>query len=171
MTKTSVFKFFWHDQDEEQEAWLRDMARQGLHLVNVGMLCRWTFNQGPEADVVYCVDYGNERRDRPQHDETGNRGWEYVADVSGWFYWRKPVIEGVPPQVSTKAVLKVAQHKRKLAILWLAIIPFVLMAMSGWNSRPVPFVLLGFMIVMMPLYAYIVARLIRRIVVTRRSIN
>jgi hypothetical protein len=33
------FKFFWAHQDHEQEAWLRDMAKQGLHLESVHYWC------------------------------------------------------------------------------------------------------------------------------------
>jgi len=50
------FKWFWHDQDAEQEQWLRRMAQQGLHLeLATGII--WHFKMGAPADVVYRVDY------------------------------------------------------------------------------------------------------------------
>lgn len=45
------FKWFWHDQDVEQEEWLRAMALQGLHLESVSWL-RWTFHEGAPKNIV-----------------------------------------------------------------------------------------------------------------------
>lgn len=169
MNKTTVFKFFWHDQDQEQEQWLSEMARRGLHLASVDMVCRWTFIKDSPADVVYRVDYSDKRRDSPYHDQIAAAGWECAADVTGWFYWRRPAMEGVSLQLFSDLEMRIAGQKRKFSTLALAIIPFTLLAMTSWQSRPFPFVVAGFLLLTMPLYAYIVVRLVRRIAAMRQS--
>ncbi len=50
-------KFFWHWEDDKEEAWLTQMAKQGLHLVKPGALSRYTFVQGEPRNEIYRLDF------------------------------------------------------------------------------------------------------------------
>jgi hypothetical protein len=110
------FKWFWFDQDAEQEQWLRAMAQQGLHLRKLNSLQQWTFVKGAPADVVYAVDYDNKTMTPAYRTRLENTGWKHVMDHLGWQYWRAPVIEGKGPEIFTEAGNKRAKFKRLLIL-------------------------------------------------------
>ena len=68
------FKFFFADQDVEQEQWLRAMALKGLHLKKLNLLQMWTFVKGEPADMVYRVDFNSEWQKAGLPAVTGRRG-------------------------------------------------------------------------------------------------
>ena len=51
------FKFFSAHEDEVQEAWLQDMAKQGLHFAGFDQVGRYTFVKGEPAPMAYRIDY------------------------------------------------------------------------------------------------------------------
>lgn len=118
MSETTVrkYKFFWADQDVEQEQWLREMARQGLHLTGV-FITQWTFVKGEPADVVYRVDYSNKGRDSDYNRLLEDAGWECAATTAGWHYWRKRVVDGKAPEIFTDSASKIERFRTVLAIL------------------------------------------------------
>jgi len=165
-----IYKLFWADQDLEQEQWLRDMARQGLHLAAVNMFCRWTFIQGAPADVVYRVDFANKAKGSDYHVLFADAGWEHAATVTGWHYWRQPVINGRAPEIFTDGESKIARFKQVLLLMALAISPMLIMLVTADKdhaadnvSKGMLYFVLGVVVVSIPLYAYGAARLIRRI--------
>jgi hypothetical protein len=107
--------FVW--QDDKEEDWLRDMARQGLHLVKANPFCRYVFRRGAPADVAYRLDYGQRaRRDPGYYQLFQDAGWEHVLSCMGWEYWRKAV-DVTEPQIFTDAASKAARLRRIRSIL------------------------------------------------------
>jgi len=117
-TTRKVFHIFWAWQDEKEETWLREMAREGWHLKRVGLF-RYSFEGGKPADVVYRVDYHNlRRRDRAEYlGIFRSAGWEHVSEVSNWHFFRTEAAAGADPQIFSDIESRVAMHKRVLAIL------------------------------------------------------
>jgi hypothetical protein len=50
-TEIRKWKLFWAWQDEKEEAWLRQMAQEGLHLKSPG-LGMYTFQPGDAQDTI-----------------------------------------------------------------------------------------------------------------------
>jgi hypothetical protein len=161
------FKVFWHDQDEEQEQWLREMASQGLHLKRVTTFSSWTFAEGAPEDVTYRVNYSDKNRDSREFANIEHAGWECAGDAAGWYYWRRPAADAASQKLFTDPASRIAGHKRMLATLALLIMPFILMATTAWRSAPFPLLTVGMLAVTAPLCAYIFARLLRRIAALR----
>jgi len=129
------FKLFWGHQDAEQEAWLRTMAKQGLHLVKVNPFCVWTFRRGAPADVVYRLDFGKGRADDGFSQLMQDAGWKLAATTTGWHYWCTPMANGREPEIFTDSASKVKKFERLLAILVCSALPaFVMLVMSDKQS-------------------------------------
>ena len=120
-TKITKFKFFWADQVVEQEQWLREMAKQGLHLEKLNVLCMWTFVQGEPADIVYRVDFNNESADYRQLVE--DAGWVRAASLAGWQYWRTAASNGRAPELFTDTKSKKAKYQRATVQILLCLLP------------------------------------------------
>ncbi len=147
MSKTTVIKYklFWPDQDLEQEQWLREMARQGLHLTGVFMT-RWAFVKGEPADVAYRVDYGNKGRDSDYNRLLEDAGWECAATTAGWHYWRKRVSAGQAPEIFTESASKIDRFRTVLAVLILLSMPSVMMLPKAMTNQPthIPVLIVAF---------------------------
>jgi hypothetical protein len=111
------FKFFWADQDEQQETWLRSMAQQGLHLVDVNPLCFWTFRQGEPSDSVYRINYSSDSKESGFHQLMRDAGWTLAATTVGWQYWRIPAVDGKAPQIFTDNASRARMFKQLLGML------------------------------------------------------
>jgi hypothetical protein len=118
--------FVW--QDDKEEDWLREMARQGLHLVKANMLCRYVFRRGAPADIAYRLDYRNaHRKDAGYYQLFQDAGWEHVLSCMGWEYWRKAA-DGAEPQIFTDAASKAARMRRVRSTLVAVGIPSLVAA-------------------------------------------
>lgn len=129
-----IFKFFGAHEDEQQEAWLRSMAQQGLHLLKVNPFCYWTFRRGTPADIVYRVDFPNASRDPDFRQLVEDAGWSLAATTVGWHYWRTQAVNGKAPELFSDAASKARKFKERLGILVASSVPmlmsFVLFNMS-----------------------------------------
>jgi len=170
-----IYKLFWADQDVEQEQWLREQARQGLHLRAVNVLCRWTFEKGAPADVVYRVDYQQRANDADYCLLFQDAGWERAAEITGWQYWRKPVVDGRAPEILSDSESKIARFHQVLWLLALAISPMLIMLVSSDKHSTdnvgigLGYVVQGTVVLIIPLYGYMAMRLFRRIRTLRAS--
>ena len=127
----STFKFFFAHQDEEQEAWLRAMANQGLHLVNVNPFCVWTFRRGAPADVAYRLDYSNAAGKADFHQLMQDAGWKLAATTVGWEYWCTAVVNGRAPEIYTDSLSKTRKFQVLLAVLICTGMPVVIMLLNA----------------------------------------
>jgi hypothetical protein len=102
--------FVW--QDDKEERWLREMARQGLHLVSTNPFCRYVFRRGAPADIAYRLDYVRAIRSDPGYYQLfQDAGWEHVLSCMHWEYWRKPA-NGGEPEIFTDGASKAAKLRR-----------------------------------------------------------
>jgi len=124
--KVTRFKLFWAHQDEEQEAWLRAMARQGLHLVDVNPFCFWTFRRGAPADMVYRLDFSNQQNAEFMH-LMQDAGWKLAATSCGWHYWCIPLVGSRAPEIFTDGSSKARKFQRAVALLVCSALPAFMM--------------------------------------------
>lgn len=119
-------KWFWGWDDEQEEAWLSGMARQGLHLVKPAPFGRYAFRQGEAQEVVYRLDFlpGKDKREDYQQLFI-DAGWEHVGEMSGWQYWRKAVAPGEQPEIFTDPDSKILKYQRLLGLLLLFFLPLL----------------------------------------------
>ena len=129
--KLRMFKFFMAHQDEQQESWLRSMAQQGLHLVNVNPLCVWTFRRGEPADIVYRLDYPTSWHEPAFLRLMQDAGWTLAATTAGWHYWSTPAIAGKAPEMFTDSASKARKFKLLLTVLLLTALPMVYLILTG----------------------------------------
>jgi hypothetical protein len=113
-----VFKLFWIWQDEQEEAWLTRMAAEGWHLRRVTIGC-YTFEQGEPAVVAYRQDY--RRLTGAELEEYlglfRDAGWERVATLANWHYFRKAAPEGPLPDIFSDTASRVDKYRRVLGVL------------------------------------------------------
>lgn len=167
------FKFFWPDQDLEQEQWLREMARQGLHLKGVNSLSRWTFVRTAPADVIYRVDFNGQRDGSAFHQLFRDAGWEYAAACTGWQYWRKAAAKGQAMEIFTDSDSKTGKFRRLLLLLaigLLAQLPLLAMLVlrpEGQAEAQLPVAaqagITVFAAAMFTIYVYMTVRLLKRV--------
>ncbi|MCD2517625.1 DUF2812 domain-containing protein [Massilia sp. G4R7] len=125
------FKFFFAHQDEEQEAWLRSMARQGLHLADVDPFCRWTFRRGAPADIVYRVDFSQANEDASYRQLMQDAGWTLAATTVGWQYWATKAVDGRAPELFTDNASKARKFKQLLSVLVCTSLPLFIMIVTS----------------------------------------
>ena len=117
VTKFRVDPIWSHDK---LEAWLEQMAREGLRLVSVNTFCIYTFECAPPAEVVYRLDFFR-KNDVYYQQLLTDTGWEHVQTLVGWQYWRAKVVNGKRPEILTDIGSKIQKHKRILALMSLTI--------------------------------------------------
>ena len=117
-TKT-VLRWFWAWQDEEEERWLEEMARQGWHLLRGGLVFR--FERGEPREMRYRLDYrqGTGKSLREYFALLRDAGWEYVGSFAGWRYFRSPAAAEAPEIYTDREshIQMYAQLRRLLAIV------------------------------------------------------
>jgi hypothetical protein len=134
-------RFFWPWQDEKEEEWLEDMAREGWHLQSVKLLCNYRFIKGEPAPYVYRLDYFlNEKSTFSEYQQIfQDAGWEYIGELSNWRYWRKRVVNGETPEIFTDRESKIKKYRRLLGILAFFLVFLVFMGMNlvqrGWPGK------------------------------------
>ena len=165
VTKT---KWFWAWQDEKEEAWLTEMARQGLHLDDVPFPGRYQFKSGEPADYVYRLDYQSlKTKDKVSYLQLfADAGWENVGEMGGWVYFRYKVTKGENPEIFSDQESKIGKYHR--VMLYLVIfLPIMLLLMNNTSSVDgyglFSMILKGFSALLMLLYAFGMIQLMIRI--------
>lgn len=121
------FKWFWNDQDIEQEQWLRAMALEGLHLERVFWFS-WTFRKGAPKDIVYRVDFNQAVHDA-ERQLMKDAGWEHAAESFGSQYWRTDAANSGQLALFADAASRAAKFKRLLVLF----VPCIMMAILMSN--------------------------------------
>jgi hypothetical protein len=131
-------KLFWPWQDLEEEAWLEQMSRQGLHLKKVHRLGQYDFEPGRPAENIYRMDF----QDALHKNKDAylrlfiDSGWEHLGEMSGWQYFRRPVQPEGEREIFTDPDSKIQKYKRYLTYLN-AIYPSYLICFVGlWSVWP-----------------------------------
>ena len=93
-----VRKFFSIAEFEKEEKYLTDMAAQGWRFVDTNGSI-YTFERCEPEQVVYRLDFSGIPLD--QRDDYyamfRDYGWEYLQDINGFSYFRKPA-DGAAPE-------------------------------------------------------------------------
>jgi hypothetical protein len=124
------FRFFGVWQDQQEEAWLREMGRQGWHLSSLFPLV-YTFARGEPRDDVYRLDFIDSNRDVEDYLQLfRDAGWEHLGNLAGWQYFRKPYEAGEAAEIHTDAESKVQKYRR-VRMRLAAIMPAVLATVAS----------------------------------------
>lgn len=91
------FGWFTVPEWEKEEKWLREHHRRGWKLIKATIPGFYKFEQCEPEDVVYQLDYNQEGMNNISEYIQMFRdcGWEYVTDMAGYAYFRKPASEMV----------------------------------------------------------------------------
>ena len=160
------FKWFWAWQDQQEEAWLEEMSRQGLHLKSVGIPALYYFEQGLPQDYVYRLDFSSGYKDRANYIQLfEDAGWEHIGYIGFWEYFRKARKPGELVEIYTDKESSMKKYVRVMLFLGIISLPLWL------GLRDIPYSGLGgfylffrvFMGLLAILYVYAFIRLLLRI--------
>ncbi len=89
------FAFFTIPEYEKEQEWLRKQHNNGWKLISATAPCIYTFEKCQPEDVVYQLDYNQDgiQRKAEYVQMFEDCGWEYIVDMVGYSYFRKPVKE------------------------------------------------------------------------------
>jgi hypothetical protein len=162
------FRWFWAWQDEAEEQWLAQMAREeGLHLAGVSYPGTYTFLRGQPSHDVYRLDYRSvSSRDwadylRSLEDE----GWDHVAQMNNWHYFRHVATGEEALELHPDPGAKAEKYRRVLA-LYVVLLPawIIVLRSSIWEGPPVlPKTILRFIVLALALlWVYTLVRVVQR---------
>ena len=119
MNTLTKFKWFWAWQDEKEEAWLAEMAKEGYHLENLALPGQYTFRQGEPGNYIYRLDFQALRaKDRNSYYQLfADAGWEHIGDMGGWVYFRHKLNGGEPPEIYSDLESKMGKYHRVVSYL------------------------------------------------------
>ncbi|HEY46444.1 MAG TPA: DUF2812 domain-containing protein [Anaerolineae bacterium] len=164
-------KWFFAWQDDQEEEWLRDMARKGWHLSALGLPGFYTFTHGEPQDVVYRLDFTTPKIDMDEYMQLfRDAGWEHLGSLAGWQYFRKPAdVEGAN-QIYTDPESKIQRYRRLLGYLTLFLPIMIVLFTRIGDPSSVPFfsVMKLFSAVVLIFFAYAMVRILMRINQLRR---
>ena len=126
------FKWFWPWQDQQEETWLQDWARAGLHLRSSDGFGFYTFEKSEPAETVYRLDYNYlQKSEREQYLQLfEDAGWDYVGEMNSWHYFRKSLAANQRAEIFTDNESKVQKYKRFLSdmmfLVPIYVLPFIL---------------------------------------------
>jgi hypothetical protein len=110
-----VFRLFFVWQDEQEEQWLEQMAREGWRLVRAGVVYR--FERDIPREVRYRLDYRSSAPGGwPEYlGLFRDAGWEHVGRFGGWQYFRTCSREA--PEIFTDTASRAHKYRQLLALL------------------------------------------------------
>lgn len=91
--KQQRIRFFTISDYEEEEKWLREQHKAGWKLLNFVLPCFYTFEKCEPDDVVYRLDFKNQKPDDDYEQLFSDYGWELFHECMGWMYFRKKYSE------------------------------------------------------------------------------
>jgi len=164
MSTIRQFHWFWAWEDEEEEAYLREMALDGRHFKSVTFPGYYTFEKGKPRNDFYRLDFLSNYRDEANYLQLfADAGWRHVGKYGSWQYFRKTAIEGETPEIFTDNDSKVKKYRRVITflVIFFPIYSILLINLSGAEGlfyEIVTFVCFLFVI----LYAYAMVMLLQR---------
>lgn len=166
-----VFRFYTIADFEREETFLREQHKQGYKFVRFILPGFYVFEECEPEDVVYQLDFtGCKDIEKSEYLQIfTDCGWEYLCDVSGWSYFRKPVSAedqnfSIFSDTESKIAMLDKVYKWRmlplLCIFLCVVVPQCVMTFTHWSnggfeSRGLEFVLFLFFVVMFLLYIYV----------------
>lgn len=132
-------KWFWPWQDAQEEAWLEEMSRQGLHLHQVHFPARYDFIQGQPLEAIYRLDFQDSLKKKSRAEYLRlftDAGWEHLGEMGGWQYFRKLARPGEEQEIFTDAESKIQKYKRFLDWFALAFPSYLVAFVALWSVYP-----------------------------------
>lgn len=125
--------------DDRIEAWLEELAAEGLHLESVNGFGRYTFRRGEPARVTYRIDVAARGQiDVDYLQLLTDAGWRMAVQRTDHYYWRNAQPEA--PELFTDSPSRALKYRRiaKGNLLGLLCAGFILlrMALDYLNSKP-----------------------------------
>lgn len=160
-------QWFWAWQDDQEEAWLHEMALNGFHLLNAGILGSYRFIESAPRNDFYRLDYTNV----PSKDKSDylkpflENGWAHVGQKNGWQYFRKTAKPGEIPAILDSRQAKANKHQQLMMFL-VGAIPFMLILPPLIGKRllsPLFGILRVFYFILLILYAIATYKIYKRI--------
>lgn len=114
--------FAW--QEGAEERWLERMAAEGWFLVRVTWPV-YTFVQAAPARLAYRLDYrvgSNEDLDT-YLGLYRDAGWEFVARLGSWMYFRRPATGTDADELYTDNRSRAQRYRRQLTYMLIAALP------------------------------------------------
>lgn len=168
-TKT-VFKWFDITQHEEEQEYLREMHRNGWKLQKVTWAF-YTFVQCEPEDVVYQLDYNQSIENKADYLQMFyDCGWEYIQDVMGYSYFRKPTAEmaeneaGIFCDHESRMAMwdRVLKGRVRMLLIMLVCVIIPQLIMQSHNNSPGGAFFYGLFIGLLLVYLVILIRFARR---------
>jgi hypothetical protein len=159
------FKFFFAWNDEQEEAWLHDMALSGWKLITVTFPGFYTFEQVAPANMIYRLDFNSDARNYPAYlGLFEDAGWEHVLAYGSWHYFRMIARPGETPEIYSDNTSKIAKYQRVILLL-VALLPLFITAGSDMYRSELLFfqILAGVRLALLLLFIYAILMLIRRV--------
>lgn len=93
--KKTKLGWFTVPEWKKEEEWLRKQHKKGWKLIKASVPCFYKFEECQPEDVIYQLDYNQEGMDHKGEyiQMFQDCGWEYVTDMMGYAYFRKPASE------------------------------------------------------------------------------
>jgi hypothetical protein len=160
-------KWIWGWEDDKEEAWLRQLANEGLHLVKLTWLGVYAFQRGEPRDIVYRMDYYYSSQGDYQNylQLFRDAGWELVGKFLGWQYFRKPVEHGESPEILTDNESKIKKYQNLMTVVALSapvsLISIILISQD--TLSPFMMLVLAILVLICGFYAFCIAGILRRI--------
>jgi hypothetical protein len=132
-------KWFWPWQDAQEEAWLEEMSKQGLHLKHADLFAQYQFTQGQPQLYTYRLDFQDAMKTKTKEEYLRlftDAGWEYLGQMGGWQYFRKPTQPGDQDEIFTDAETKIQKYNRFQNWFGLAFPSYLIVFVALWGSWP-----------------------------------
>ena len=147
-----VMRLFMAWQDEDEEVWLREMSKSGLHLKKADLFGSYIFTRGEPREYIYRLDFRNEMKSdlKTYYQLFEEAGWEHVGVLGGWQYWRRPYDPADAGEIFTDPDSKLEKYRRLSVYL---LVPLILLFSSTVNIMNIgrPSVMVAFL----PIFAVI----------------
>jgi len=168
MTTITKFKWFWAWQDEKEEVWLSNMAREGWHLKELGLPGNYTFESGEPREDHYRMDFTVDRKNYQNYLQLfKDAGWEHLGELGGWQYFRTRTDGKDIPEIYTDKDSKVQKYQRLftyLTIFFPVLFIFTIQPIEE-TSKLADLYMIGkmFMGFLLAVYVYAIVRILGRI--------
>jgi hypothetical protein len=157
------YRLFWAWQDDKEEAWLREMSLEGLHLASLGFPGFYYFTAGEPANYVYRLDFITESKDYQSYLQLfKDAGWEHLGRMGGWQYFRTLADEGELPEIYSDLDSKILKYRRILVYLSIFLPISVIFLSRGGESPGYPVIQMVYAVLMI-IYIFAMVKLFARI--------
>lgn len=168
MADKKEFHTFVLPEYEEEEKYLRDMAKKGYLLEKVTMFGVYHFKKSEPVDMIYRIDFNPQKaEDRSSYLQMfKDYGWDYIQDLNEFSYFCK-VNDGSDDEIFNDNESRIEMmeriYRRKMlpiVVLFLCLIipQGMRMIVSGNYSDAVSIVFYVLWIIIMVYFVYLMTR-------------